>query len=626
MSPVPQLAQVAIDHARRGNFAQALEMAKRALSLHPGDHGLMLFVGMLHTRRMELDQAASTFRAALRLKPADQLTRLELARVLIAVNQLDEAQKLLSSKRLPGLEPKRLFGLIAIRRGQADKAVRQYREIVAEDPRDFESWGNLGVALLAGGDAAGAVEALRSSLVLRRDQQRFRDKWAEAHIAAGTGEEGIKLAADFVGTHPDDVLARVSIARLHDLLGRPEKALDTLEEALRIDPRHAPALLAVAQLHERQNRIDEFAETVARLDALDPSPPELPLLQARLAFRRRELDQALELAQKVPDALDAGDRAHLIGQIYDRMGRPAEAFQAFREMNAAIGVAPEVAAARGEAYRETIVRRSRLATRKWVSSWRKVRPSGDGPDPVFIVGFPRSGTTLLDTLLMGHPRLCVTEEKPMLNAVARKLGGYEHIPHLTEKQVTELRQLYLDEAARHVPQLDGRILVDKQPFAMADAPLIYRIFPNAKVLFVQRHPCDCVLSCYITRFDPSAGLANFVTLEGTARLYGELRKFYSQCRSILPMIVHLVRYERLVDDAESEMRALIAFLGLEWTDSVLDNRTIAKDRGFINTPSYSQVVEPLYDHSIGRWERYREEMKLVLPRLEPWAKRMGYDV
>jgi len=92
------------------------------------------------------------------------------------------------------------------------------------------------------------------------------------------------------------------------------------------------------------------------------------------------------------------------------------------------------------------------------------------------------------------------------------------------------------------------------------------------------------------------------------------------------MIVHLVRYERLVDDAESEMRALTAFLGLEWSDRLLDHRSTAADRGFINTPSYSQVVEPLYDRSIGRWERYRGQMEPVLPMLEPWAKRMGYDV
>lgn len=626
MSTIPELAQRAIAHARRGDFGHALNLAKQALRSHPGDHGLMLFVGMLHVRRMDLDEALESFRAAFHLKPSDPITQIELARVLIAVNQLDEAEQLLGSGNLRGLEPKRLTGLICVRRGKAQEAAAIYRQIVAEDSRDFESWGNLGIALLNAGDAPGAVNALRCSLRLRRNQQRIRDKWAEAHFLAGTGEEGLRLARAYTGERPDDMLSRVSAARLEDLLGRPERAVDTLEEAIAIDPQYAPALLALAQLHERRNRIDEAEQALKRLDALETSPPERALLQARLAFRRGDLNQALDLARDLPLSLEEGDRAQLLGQIYDRMGDSAQAFEAFCRMNQASGITPDLMSTRADAYRTMIERRSRLASRKWVSSWRRWRPQEDRRDPVFLVGFPRSGTTLLDTLLMGHPQLCVTEEKPMLNAVARRLGGYEHLPDLSDNQLAELRELYLAEAATHVPDLDGRILVDKQPFAMVEAPLIYRLFPNAKILFVQRHPCDVVLSCFMTRFEPNAALANFVTLEGTARLYGELRKFWSQCRSILPMIVHLVRYERLVDDAEMEMRALLAFLGLDWTQSVLDHRSTARDRGFINTPSYSQVVEPLYDRSIGRWERYREQMKPVLPILEPWAKRMGYEV
>jgi tetratricopeptide (TPR) repeat protein len=626
VSDVPQLAQIAIDHARRGDFVRALELAKRALSMHPHDHGLMLFIGLLQVRRMDFDQAVLAFRAALRLKPSDPVTRLELARVLIAVNHLDEAEDVLASSKLSGLEPRRLAGLISLRRRQFDDAAAEFERIIAADPRDFESWGNLGVARLAAGDAAGAVEALKSSLLLRRDQQRIRDKWAEANIAAGTASEGLQLCLDFIRQHPKDVLARVTIARLYDLLGRPDEAVDVLDEALRLDPFHAPALIAVAQLHERQNRIDAFAAAVARLEMLDPEPPELPLFRAQLAFRLGELDRALELAQEIPATLDPGRSAHLLGQIYDRMGDSDRAFAAFDEMNAAIGIASEVISARAEAYRTMIARRSRLASRKWIRSWNKWRPPEDHRDPVFLVGFPRSGTTLLDTLLMGHPRICVTEEKPMLDAVARRLGDYRNLAGLSDTELSELRELYLSEAAAHVPELGDRILVDKQPFAMVEAPLIYRIFPNAKILFVQRHPCDVVLSCFITRFEPNAALANFVTLEGTARLYGAIRKFWSECRSILPMIVHLVRYERLVDDAESEMRALLAFLGLEWSERVLDHGSTAKERGFISTPSYSQVVEPLYDRSIGRWERYREQMKTVLPVLEPWAKRMGYEI
>src|SRR5262249_60703813 len=112
----------------------------------------MLFVGLLHTRRMELKEAIPHFRAAIKLAPRDPVPRLELARVLIGLNQLDEAEELLRSSDLPGLEPKRLSALIAIRRGDPRRAQELYQQIVTEDPRDFESWGNFGVCLLAAGN------------------------------------------------------------------------------------------------------------------------------------------------------------------------------------------------------------------------------------------------------------------------------------------------------------------------------------------------------------------------------------------------------------------------------------------------------------------------------------------
>jgi tetratricopeptide (TPR) repeat protein len=625
MTTLPDLAQQALDHARRGDFHQALLLAKRALAHRQEDLGLTLFVGLLHSRRMELEKAIPHFRAAMRLAPRDPVPRLELARVLIGLNQLDEAEDLLRSGRLPGLEPKRLNALIAIRRGEPRQAERLYQEIVAEDPRDFESWGNLGVCRLAAGDPKAAVAALTTSLRMRRDQQRFREKWAEAEVAAGDGEEGLKLCLAFAAENPNDVLVRVTMARLHDLLGRPERALYSLDEALRLDPAHPPALVALAKLHERQNRIPEFGEVLARIEALDPDLPELPLLKARLAYRQGDLPKALELARSSPEVSDPGSRAQLIGQISDRMGDAASAFQAFVEMNHDLGIAPDVAEARSTAYRKMLAKRVKLATRRWVRGWHRATYRS-APEPAFIVGFPRSGTTLLDTLLMGHPDVCVTEEKPMLDAVARSIGGYEKLAKLDDAELDTLRNLYFAKAAEHVPDLGGRILVDKQPFAMVEAPLIHRLFPNAKFLFVHRHPCDVVLSCFITRFEPTGSLVNFTSLEGTAQLYDQMMRFWMQCREILPLIAHRVRYERLVEDPEPEMRALTAFLGLPWTDAILDNRSTAKDRGFINTPSYAQVTEPLYDRSIGRWERYREQMKPVLPILAPWVQRFGYEI
>ncbi len=626
MTGVPDLPQQALAHARRGAFQEALRLAKRALAQRTGDFGLMLFVGMLHSRQLELDQAAPHFREAMRLAPRDPIPRLELARVLIGLNQLDEAEELLRWSALPGLETKRLNALIAIRRGKPNEAARIYESILAEDAQDFESWGNLGVCRLSSGNAKGAIEALTNSLRLRRDQQRFREKWAEAEVAAGEGEDGLKLCLAFAAENPNDVLVRVTMARLHDLLGRPEHALAALEEALRLDPKHAPALVALANLHERQNRLGEFTEAVARLEALDPSLAELPLLQARLAYRQGDFSRALELARQAPEVADPGSRAQLIGQISDRLGDHAAAFAAFTEMNRDAGIAPDVATARAEAYRKQLTRRMRLATRKWVRSWTRTSHPADQRDPVFLVGFPRSGTTLLDTLLLGHPCVRVAEEKPMLDSVIRSIGGYDRIAGLDDGELATLRNLYFAEAAAQVPDLGDRMLVDKQPFAMIETPLIHRLFPNAKILFSQRHPCDVVLSCFMTRFEPRSGLANFLTLKGAARLYDETMDFWMQCRTILPLIVHHVRYERLVEDPEPELRAMLTFLNLEWKDRVLDNDSTAIARRFINTPSYSQVAEPVYERSVGRWRRYRREMRSVLPILGPWARRLGYEL
>jgi tetratricopeptide (TPR) repeat protein len=627
MTAIPELARLAMEQARRGDLQQALHLAQQALAQHPLDTGLMLFIGMIHTRRMELEDAAAQFRNALRLAPADPLPRLELTRVLIGLNQLDEAERLLNSRPIKGLEPKRLGALINMRRGDYAEAAKGFHEIVEAEPRDFESWGNFGACLLKSGNAKASVDALTKSLKLRRDQQRVREAWVEAHIEAGTGEEALQIARHARATlRSEDPLVRVTIARLEDMLGRPEQALAALEDALALAPDHVPALVAIARLHERQNRLAEFGDAVASLESVAEPVAELPLLKAQLAFRGGNLEQALDLALAIPQSFEPGARAELIGKIHDRLGNSAEAFAAFGEMNQDNGLNLPVIEARSNAFRKALEGRGKTLSRQWVRAWPKSNPAEAQASPIFLVGFPRSGTTLLDTLMMGHPQLCVSEEKPMLDTVARSIGGYERLGTLKEATLRELRELYFEEARKQVPDLGNRMLVDKHPFAMIDAPLIHRLFPSARFIFAQRHPCDVVLSCFITRFEPNYALANFTSIEGTARIYDEIMRFWAKCRGVLPLIVHLVRYERLVEEAEPEMRALFTFLGIEWDPAVLDHRSIASERRFINTPSYSQVVEPLYDRSIGRWERYREQLEPVLPRLDIWASVMGYDI
>jgi hypothetical protein len=155
--------------------------------------------------------------------------------------------------------------------------------------------------------------------------------------------------------------------------------------------------------------------------------------------------------------------------------------------------------------------------------------------------------------------------------------------------------------------------------------LIHRLFPEARIVFALRHPCDVVLSCFMQNFRLSKTMASFLTVENAARYYAAVMEFWATVRERLPLDVHTVRYEDLLDDQERELRALSDFLGIGWEEGLLSHERTARERGYIRTPSYHQVTEGLYRRSSGRWQRYAEQMAPALPVLAPWVERFGYE-
>ena len=449
---------------------------------------------------------------------------------------------------------------------------------------------------------------------------KIRAGVAEAHVAAGRGEASLASARALARALPYDPAVRVAVARLEDLLGRPAKAEAALREALALDAGCAPALLALADLAERGNRIDELEALLADAARAGLAPGETALLNAKLRFRTGDLGGALAAARAAPDIADGGQRAELIGRLCDRSGDPMGAFAAFAAMNRAGADAVTNSGQMARAYRDEIARTAAMVTPEWCRRW------APRPAPAFMLGFPRSGTTLIDTMLAGHPSVTVMEEKPMLAAAANALGDLARVAELGATEVEALRACYFAALDAEDADTDGRLVIDKLPLGISHVPLIHRLFPEARIIFVERHPCDVVLSGFMARFDPRGGMANFLALEDLARLYDGMMTLWSQCQSALPLAVHNVRYERLIAEPEAELRGLAAFLGLAWSPSLLDHQATARRRGHIATPSYGQVTEPLHERARERWRRYRAQLEPVLPILAPWAGRMGYEM
>ena len=561
-----------------------------ALAKAPADPDLLHRLGILCCRGGDFAGGAAYLRRAVDAAPSGP-ARLDLARALLALGRAGEAEALAAS--CPPDDPDaigvRAYALQAL--GRLADSISAYQRLVALRPDDFEAWSNLGGARLGAGETEAAVAAYERAASLRPDL-------AVAHfnLAAAQSEAGAFDSAE--------LSYRAALDRRRDLL---------------------PAWLALGALHESRNRGEALAALIG--EALSAGVPEreLDFLRAQSLRRQGRLKEALALARTAPASTNPAEKARLIGELCDKLGEEEAAFAAFAEMNRLDADRPSNPRALAADYRRQLGEVAALTTPEWYSGWTAAEPARDRPAPVFLVGFPRSGTTLLDTLLMGHPDVVVLEEAPVLERVNAALGGgLGRLATLGQAEVDALRARYFAELDAIAPAAEGKLVVDKYPLAIGLAALIHRLFPDARFVFAERHPCDVVLSCFMTRFRLNRGAANFLDLGDSARLYDLVLGYWQTARAVFPLSVRTLRYEALVEDPEAALRPLAEFLGLSWDERLLDNRATAARRDYIGSPSYAQVAEPIHRAAAGRWTRYRKPLAPVLPVLLPWAERLGY--
>jgi Tfp pilus assembly protein PilF len=485
-----------------------------------------------------------------------------------------------------------ILGIVALETGDAETAKQHLRRADAAAAGQPHILNALGVALRRTGEIADARRAF-----MRAGERGLIDGWrnlgnleamsGDAKATAHAYQCALKLNANDAASHAG--LAQ-ALELLHDLAGARTHA----QTALAADPNNEIAAVTLAQVAARERKYDE-SEALA----------------GRVAQRG---------ASRTNRALAWG----VIGDARDKQNDAASAFAAFTASNR---ILLELHGAYRSAshlpyHPDGVARIRAFAEREDFSAW--VRPERfASPAPVFLIGFPRSGTTLLEQVLSAHSGLVCIEERehlalsaPDLAADPTKLGS------ASGEQIEAIRAEYWKRICAET-DVGKRIVVDKLPLNIIFLPLIERIFPDAKVIFVLRDPRDVVLSCFQQRFGMNAAMVQFLEIETAAAYYDAVMSLGLLCRERLGLAVHEVRYERVVADLEGVAREMTAFLGLPFEASMLAFRETALKRN-INTPSARQVVEPIYDRSVARWKRYESQLAPVLPQLNAWAARLGY--
>jgi len=524
--------------------------------------------------------------------------------VAIAPTDLDAAARLAGQAKADGVRSpvvQATLGLAHKRAGRFEEAIAEYGLGLELDPNDAAMTTEVGFCLM--------------------------------HL--GRRREAANVFAVAMKLNPGLVAAVFGYGWAAEGLGALDSAESAFRRALQIDPDHADSLVGLAGLALRKREWETARTLSERAMANDPRNTDAPLNLARidlgvgdLAAARTRLTQLLNHPD-LPGPARANARMHL-GDAFDGEGDYRAAFAAYAESNAELRAlhadqferpgmlaAPEVVRAMAEEFRRT-------PPEAWVAPTTSAA-AGPARGHAFLTGFPRSGTTLLEQVIATHPNMAALGERPVMLEAEREFvsgsGGIERLAATLGPLLEPFRQSYWRRVREFGVNPAGKVFVDKHPLATMRLPLMWKMFPDAKVIFALRDPRDVVLSCFRRSFNMNANMYELTTLEGAARLYDAVMSAGDIYLERLPIEVLRIRNEDVVDDFDGASRQLCDFLRVDWTP---DLRDFAATRRNIATPSSAQVARGLSSEGVGHWRHYAFALEPVLPILQPWIEKFGY--
>ncbi len=527
-------------------------------------------------------------------------------------------------------------GLAAAHAGDFARAMGVAQTMLARNPNDVGALQIIGFSAFRQGRNVEALRAFIRANQIEPGRPALLYWLGVLYKERGDFVQGERAFTEAVAGDPLSGDAWCHLAEIFYLTDRKERARETFEKAIAAEPDSATVLARAARFFETIHDIDRARSLAADALRADPSNEIAQISAIEIDLRDRRNDAVIAAAEPLftsgPDVnwRNQSRLHHLVATAKDRQGAYADAFTHYAEANRLQSILDQELAKSTPSplLTENLDRMIRFLAVQAPADWPRCAALEEQA-PVFLMGFVRSGTTWLDQILSSHPRIGVMEEEDNFVDSWRRFSlsddGLDMLPRLSQNDVNALRSAYW---ARAKKTLAGRrerdIVVDKLPLNTAQLALIWRLFPDAKIIFMVRDPRDAVFSAFQQHFQVNAGMAHFLDLETAAAFYDRVMTIGEMMRTKTPLNVHEVRYENVVEDFDGEISRILAFLGVEWDDNVRNYRQTALGRA-VKTPSAKQVIEKPYDTSIGKWRRYTESMAPALPILAPWAAKFGYN-
>jgi len=560
-----------------------------------------------------------------------------------------------------------LLGISLQTQGQITEATAAFKKVVTLNPQFPDGLNNLGNNLNKLQEYDGAIKYLQKAVELKPDFHVALNNLGNALKGARRFEEAIQqydLAISYKPNYSEAIYNKGLVLRK---LGQIDLALTTLEhavisnkqfteafnsigsiyndkqntnkaleyfyKAIAVDPKSITAYLNLCEVYEKTNEVGKFSDvlSLASKNKVETGA-DFIFYKGLLAFRQKKYSDCISLLDKVEVHQLLGRREASYWRIkansHQNLGEYNNAFSAFVSMNAFMKNSEEFDEIGVEQfYKRVEAKVTELKSLSAPPHFKHLQQTTLKYKLYFLIGFPRSGTTLIDTIMRSHSKLCVVEEKPMINLADIFLDRpkISEIERLNDQDITAARCIYLKELEKHISNKDCEVVIDKLPLNIIQLPIIQRLFPDARYLFALRHPLDSILSCWMQNFQLNSAMGNFLDLTRTVDFYCRTMEIAELCIKRYSLETSRIYYENLVENMQDEIKKLLEFIGLQWEENLKNYQQTAKERAFISTPSYSQVIEPLYKSASYRWKNYESQLKSEIYKIDPWITQFGYS-
>ena len=570
----------------------------------PAEEQLPACLAMLRQNRV--DEAAEIASTMVRERPQDAQTR--FATALVDRHRGKTAGALASLERLTNELPQnpliRLeYASTLVMTGQPDKAVPILQAMSAASPGQVLPRFWLGQAHLRASRATEAVECFEQLRQMAPQNKQVIQPLAAAYLATGRPGNAEKLLREHLEAHPEDIESQSTLAAALEQQNRLGDAVPVFEKMLQVVPGHPGATAGLARALQTEGKKDQARDLLR--PAFEADNPE-PVVVSTFAGLCETPEDRAACLEKAKALLASGSAAGMVraslcfaaGRLLDAQGDHRNAFAAFSQGNAA---SPKLYdAAMRTQFADDLIATFSAETMKSLP-----RAKGSSNRPIFILGMPRSGTTLVEQILAAHPDVYAAGELAAMRRIWRELvstrgqGQVTPFAGLTQIDVNNAADQYL----KHIDSLDAKAkrVTDKMPPNFEQLALINLCFPNARVIHCSRNPLDTCLSCYFTQLGPAYSYSNDLSTLGHA--YAQYHRLMAHWRSVLDIPMLDVVYEDLVADLEGHARRIVEHAGLDWDDRCL--RFWETERK-VTTASVDQVRKPIYTSSVGRWKPYAE--------------------